>query len=219
MDATRQRHPCRHAHTDARLRTVARKRYPSYARVEAALHGTVAHSLRRLCFRHCPLRRPIRRRFRRSCRCRRCFCSRRNAVGQPAHKFTSPTAPQLHSLLSWPSSRVRSLLPLAALGCRQGHEQDHQKDFHRDVPDAISRMFQRCVPNPCGAMGLGRLARAGGRALGLTAGRAVRAVSIVARALQRRGRAVHACFACTGLNQPWPRTRDHAERVLAPSGT
>ena len=138
---------------------------------------------------------------------------------QPARKFTSPTAPQLHSLLSWPSSRVRSLLPLAALGCRQGHEQDHQKDFHRDVPDAISRMFQRCVPNPCGAMGLGRLARAGGRALGLTAGRAVRAVSIVARALQRRGRAVHACFACTGLNQPWPRTRDHAERVLAPSGT
>ena len=138
---------------------------------------------------------------------------------QPARKFTSPTAPQLHSLLSWPSSRVRSLLPLAALGCRQGHEQDHQKDFHRDVPDAISRMFQRCVPNPCGAMGLGRLARAGGRALGLTAGRAVRAVSIVARALQRRGRAVHACFACTGLNQPWPRTRDHADRVLAPSGT
>ena len=138
---------------------------------------------------------------------------------QPARKFTSPTAPQLHSLLSWPSSRGRSLLPLAALGCRQGHEQDHQKVFHRDVPDAISRMFQRCVPNPCGAMGLGRLARAGGRALGLTAGRAVRAVSIVARALQRRGRAVHACFACTGLNQPWPRTRDHAERVLAPSGT
>ena len=140
---------------------------------------------------------------------------------QPARKFTSPTAPQLHSLLSWPSSRVRSLLPLAALGCRQGHEQDHQKVFHRDVPDAISRMFwnQRCVPNPCGAMGLGRLARAGGRALGLTAGRAVRAVSIVARALQRRGRAVHACFACTGLNQPWPRTRDHADRVLAPSGT
>ena len=138
---------------------------------------------------------------------------------QPARKFTSPTAPQLHSLLSWPSSRGRSLLRLAALGCRQGHEQDHQKVFHRDVPDAISRMFQRCVPNPCGAMGLGRLARAGGRALGLTAGRAVRAVSIVARALQRRGRAVHACFACTGLNQPWPRTRDHAERVLAPSGT
>ena len=138
---------------------------------------------------------------------------------QPARKFTSPTAPQLHSLLSWPSSRGRSLLRLAALGCRQGHEQDHQKDFHRDVPDAISRMFQRCVPNPCGAMGLGRLARAGGRALGLTAGRAVRAVSIVARALQRRGRAVHACFACTGLNQPWPRTRDHADRVLAPSGT
>jgi hypothetical protein len=138
---------------------------------------------------------------------------------QPARKFTSPTAPQLHSLLSWPSSRGRSLLRLAALGCRQGHEQDHQKVFHRDVPDAISRMFQRCVPNPCGAMGLGRLARAGGRALGLTAGRAVRAVSIVARALQRRGRAVHACFACTGLNQPWPRTRDHADRVLAPSGT
>ena len=138
---------------------------------------------------------------------------------QPARKFTSPTAPQLHSLLSWPSSRGRSLLRLAALGCRQGHEQDHQKVFHRDVPDAISRMFQRCVPNPCGAMGLGRLARAGGRALGLTAGRAVRAVSIVARALQRRGRAVHACFACTGLNQPWPRTREHAERVLAPSGT
>ena len=81
MDAKRQRHPCRHAHTDARLRTVARKRYPSYARVEAALHGTVAHSLRRLCFRHCPLRRPIRRRFRRSCRCRRCFSSRRNTVG------------------------------------------------------------------------------------------------------------------------------------------
>ena len=118
---------------------------------------------------------------------------------------------------------ARSLLPLAALGCRQGHELASAKTTKKSsivmFPDALSRMFQRCDPNPCAAMGLGRLARAGGRALGLTAGRAVRAVSIVARALQRRGRAVHACFACTGLNQPWPRTRDHAERVLAPSGT
>ena len=216
MDAKRQRHPCRHAHTDARLRTVARKRYPSYARVEAALHGTVAHSLRRLCFRHCPLRRPIRRRFRRSCRCRRCFSSRRNTVATCPQVYLSHcTSAAQPAVLAELGGEVS----IAALGCRQGHEQDHQKDFHRDVPDAISRMFQRCVPNPCGAMGLGRLARAGGRALGLTAGRAVRAVSIVARALQRRGRAVHACFACTGLNQPWPRTRDHADRVLAPSGT
>ena len=121
MDAKRQRHPCRHAHTDARLRTVARKRYPSYARVEAALHGTVAHSLRRLCFRHCPLRRPIRRRFRRSCRCRRCFSSRRNTVATCPQVYlshcTSAAQPAVLAELSGekpPPSRCARLPPSPA---------------------------------------------------------------------------------------------------------
>ena len=60
------------------------------------------------------------------------LCSRRNAVGQPAHKFASPTAPQLHSLLSRPITRGLA----RSRACRCARLPPRTPKC-RDVPDSI----------------------------------------------------------------------------------